>query len=248
MNSAAGGSRGVYMQYFVGEFDGKTFVNDNAADKVLTVDYGDCFYAAIPWNNLPGDGKVLIGWMVPRPARTAPWTGQMSISRDLSLKRTAWGYRMLQEPAGIVRKALPAAGFTEMKGVKVTNGEMALDKLQGNAYWLDADWDPGTATMVGFKIASETVVGYDRAKHELYVDKGAGMKRQVVDLTGSGFGDKIRLRVLFDKSSLEVFVNDGEQVLTTYIYPDGGAGGCSVFAEGGTATVRSMKIWDLSKL
>jgi levanase/fructan beta-fructosidase len=257
MNSAAGGQRGVYMQYYIGGFDGKTFVNDNASDKVLTVDYGDCFYAAIPWNNMPDDGKVLIGWMVPGGQKTAPWTGQMSISRDMSLKRTADGYRLLQEPAGIVRKALPAAGFTEMKGVKLANGEMSLGKgVQGNAYWLDADLTLGTATVAGFKIAqakdaggkvvSETVIGYDRAKHQLYVDKGSGGQKQTIDLPGSG--DKIGLRVLFDKSSLEVFVNDGEQVLTTYIYPGGGATGCSVFAGGGTAVVRSLKIWDMSKL
>jgi fructan beta-fructosidase len=248
MNSAAGGQRGVFMQYYVGEFDGKTFVNDNASDKVLTVDYGDCFYAAIPWNNLPGDGKVLIGWMVPRPPKTAPWTGQMSISRDLSLKKTADGYRMLQEPAGIVRQGLPAGGYAEMKEVKVA-GEVAVGKergLQGNAYWLDAQWEMGTATVAGFRIASEAVIGYDRTKHQLFVDKGRDSKRQTIDLPGTG--DKLRLRVLFDKSSLEVFVNDGEQVLTTYIYPGEGASGCSAFAEGGTAVVRSLKIWDLSKL
>lgn len=257
MNSAAGGPRGVFMQYYVGEFDGKTFKNDNAADKVLTVDYGDCFYAAIPWNNMPDDGKVLIGWMMPRPSRTSPWTGQMSISRDLSLKKTADGYRLLQEPAGIVRKALPAGGFAEMKEVTVSNGEVSLDKgVKGNAYWLDADWDLGTATVAGFRIAqakdasgkvvSATVIGYDRVKHQLYVDRGAGSKRQTIDLAGGG--DKLRLRVLFDKSSLEVFVNDGEQVLTDYIYPDERTSGCVIFAEGGKAVVRDLKIWDMTKL
>jgi fructan beta-fructosidase len=261
MNSAAGGQRGVFMQYYVGEFDGKTFVNDNASDTVLTVDHGDCFYAAIPWNNMPDDGKVLIGWMIPGKHKTAPWTGQMSISRDMSLKKTADGYRLLQEPAGIVRKALPA-DFVEKKDVAVS-GEVGVN-VSGNAYWLDAEMDLGTATTAGFKLAqgkdgsgkvvSETVIGYDKVKQEIFVDRSRsssnGVKpertRQTVSLTRGG--DKIRLRILFDKSSLEVFVNDGEQVLTTYIYPDEGATGCAVFAEGGNAVVRDLKIWDLSKL
>lgn len=248
MNSAAGGQRGVFMQYYVGSFDGKTFVNDNVSSAVLTVDYGDCFYAAIPWNNMPDDAKVLIGWMIPGKQKTAPWTGQMSISRDMSLKKTADGYRLLQEPAAIVRKGLPGVSV-EKKDVPVT-GEMAL-KVSDNAYWLDAEIDMGTAATAGFKIArgkdgSETVIGFDKGKHQVFVDRGGGGKRQTIDLSGSG--DKVRLRILFDKSSLEVFVNDGEQVLTDYIYPGEGASGCVVFAEGGNAVVRDLKIWDLSKL
>jgi fructan beta-fructosidase len=270
MNSAAGGQRGVFMQYYVGAFDGKTFVNDNATDAVLTVDYGDCFYAAIPWNNMPDDAKVLIGWMVPGAPKTAPWTGQMSISRDMSLKKTADGYRLLQEPAAIVRRGLPAA-FAEKKDVAVS-GEVVLKEsgLSGNAYWLDAEIGMGTATTAGFKIAqgkdasgkvvSETVIGYDKVKQEVFVDRSrssGGVKpertRQTIALSGGiGVGaaaaGKVRLRILFDKSSLEVFVNDGEQVLTDYIYPGEGASGCAVFAAGGDAVVRDMKIWDLSKL
>jgi len=91
----------------------------------------------------------LIGWMIPGKHKTAPWTGQMSISRDMSLKKTADGYRLLQEPAGIVRKALPAGGYVERKDVAVS-GEVALSGLSGNAYWLDAELALGTATTAGF--------------------------------------------------------------------------------------------------
>ena len=51
-----------------------------------------------------------------------------------------------------------------------------------------------------------------------------------------------------DKSSLEVFANDGEAALTTYIYPGENADGIAAFASGGTATVKSLKTWDLSKV
>src|SRR5260221_13843291 len=104
--------------------------------------------------------------------------------------------------------------------------------------------------MAGFKIAQakdasgkaapETVIGYDRVKHQLYVDKGSGSKKQTIDLPG--IGDKLRLRVLFDKSSLEVFVNDGDQLLTAYIYSGEGAAGGWVVAVGGTAVGRSLEM------
>jgi levanase/fructan beta-fructosidase len=264
MNSAAGGERGVFMQYYVGEFDGKTFKSDNEASLVLPVDYGDCFYAAIPWNNMPDNAKVLIGWMIPGPQKTAPWTGQMSVSRDLSLKKTAGGYRLLQEPAAIVLKARPAGGFAEQKDLPVGTSPSPLPHIPAeNAWWLDATLDMGTATTAGFslartadaagKILTETVIGYDKTAHQLYVDRSrtsqtsARPKKERLTIDLPEAGNSIRLQVLFDKSSLEVFVNDGEKVLTTYLYPDEGATGCAAFAEGGNAVVKNLKVWDMSK-
>jgi fructan beta-fructosidase len=276
MNSAAGGKRGVYMQYFIGNFDGKTFTNDNPAAEELTVDYGDCLYAAIPWNNLPDNGKVLIGWMIPGGQETFPWKGQMSIPRDLSLKKTAAGLRLVQQPTDIIKKELPGDRMSEQMNV-VVDGEVAIGKehgLEGNAYWIDAELELGAgaaagasaaagAMTAGFKIAqakdasgattAETVIGYDLAKHQLYVDRSRsgqgkmkpGKVRQVIELPNAG--DKIRLQVLFDKSSLEIFVNEGEKVLTTYIYPDENATGCSAFATGGSAVIKTLRMWDLSK-
>ena len=270
MNSAAGSKRGVFMQYFVGDFDGRTFTNDNPSDTVLTVDYGNCFYAAIPWNNLPEKEKILIGWMIPEPQETSPWRGQFSIPRDLSLKKTAAGYRLQQQPTALVTKeipTLPAVRKTRLTDLTIDNQELPVGKehgLQGNAYWLDAEWTLATGTTAGFKIAqskdadgktlTETVIGYDPANHQLYVDRShsgkgrinADRARQTIDLPGTG--NSIRLQVLLDNSSLEVFVNGGEKVLTTYVYPDTGATGCAAFATGGKAVLRSLQLWDLSKL
>ena len=59
---------------------------------------------------------------------------------------------------------------------------------------------------------------------------------------------KLRLEILFDKSSLEVFVDNGEAVLTTYIYPSDGANLLSAFSQGGNTLIKSLKIWNLSKI
>ena len=63
-----------------------------------------------------------------------------------------------------------------------------------------------------------------------------------------GDGALTRVQILVDKSSLEVFFNDGEKVLTTYIYPDEDGNILSVFAKGGGITIKSLKIWDLSSI
>ncbi|MFI5192828.1 MAG: GH32 C-terminal domain-containing protein [Chitinophagales bacterium] len=96
-------------------------------------------------------------------------------------------------------------------------------------------------------------MGYDKANHRLYVDrarsgnaKGMNQDRllQTIDLPHAG--DNIRLDILFDKSSLEFFVNDGEKVLSTYIFPGAGAHAISAFSTGGNAIFKTIKIWDLS--
>lgn len=259
MNSAAGGVRGVYMQYFVGNFDGKVFHNDNAADTVLTVDEGDCFYAAIPYNNAPDNAKILVGWMIPgKESTTYPWRGQFSIPRDLSLRKTSAGYRLIQQPAAVVLKAfekLPASSRGMIASLEVDGGDVALKGLNGNTWMLDATLEAGAGVVAGFKVGqgsdgSGTVIGYDAGAGQVFVDRGKGFERRVVDVGGglAAGGGKIRLQVLLDKGSLEVFVNGGEKVLTLYVYPEVGATGCSAFATGGKAQLKNIRTWDLSKL
>lgn len=259
MNSVGGGKRGVFMQYWVGDFDGTTFHNDNPADTILPVDDGDCFYAAIPWNNAPDKAKILVGWMIPGPQATYPWTGQFSIPRDLSLRKTSSGYRLVQEPAAVVLKAfdrLPAATRRFVASLSVGDAPVAIEGLHGNSWMLDASLSVPAGAVAGFKVGvgadgSGTVIGYDGSS--LFVDRSRsgpakirpGGERLTVDVGGGG---KVKLRILMDKGSLEIFVNSGEKVLTTYVYPEAGATGCQAFATGGKAMIKDLKTWDLSKL
>lgn len=231
------------MQYFIGDFDGKTFKNDNPADKQLFVDYGRTFYAAIPYNNLPDNRQIMLGWLMPFETATYPWRGQMSIPRDLLLKSTPDGVRLFQQPS-VVLNTTPL-----LKKNITVNKELPLD-VRSNAYWIDATFTPGIAKDFGFKIArqderNETVVGYNTALNELYV---AVMKNDTVSVTEKvpviAGNKKIRLQVLFDKSSLEVFVNGGEKVFTTLLFPTERETGLSVW---GNVKLDTLKVWDLGK-
>ncbi|SEA68766.1 levanase/fructan beta-fructosidase [Arachidicoccus rhizosphaerae] len=183
------GTKGPYMQYFIGEFDGKTFHNDNPADLDLTVDDGDCFYAAIPWH-LGMNRKTLLGWLVPGKVDVNPWRGQMSIPRDLSLRRTPEGIRLYQRPAALISKNLSR----QSKGKKISLTNISLNNnsfhpvsstgnnkntQMGNAYWAEATIDVNEAQKAGFNIAQDSlnnnkvVVGYDAEKQLLYVDFSA---------------------------------------------------------------------------
>lgn len=254
-------------EYYVGDFDGTTFTNDNPADKALLVDHGDALYAAIPWNNLPAGQHTYIGWMVPQDEQqTFPWRGQMSIPRDLSLKETEDGIRLVQNPAKIIMDRLSQLSkkmfHIENVEIEETQNIFKTEKISGNSYWLTAELTVPDGADAGFNIAElkdksgnvifKTVIGYDASKHQLFVDRShSGGKinpnKLVQTMDVALKNGKIKFEILLDKSSLEIFVNDGEGALTTYIYPPKNADGFSVFSTGGKSVIEALNIWDMEK-
>ena len=98
------------------------------------------------------------------------------------------------------------------------------------------------------------MIGYDASTGQLYVDRsqsGRGLKNAQYAVDSVGLEPQngtVKLQILLDGSSLEVFGNDGRAVLTAMIYPDADATGLSLFATAGTATVKQLTVWDLSRL
>ncbi|MBW8687770.1 glycoside hydrolase family 32 protein [Chitinophaga rhizophila] len=249
------------MQYFTGDFDGKTFTNDNKPEHQQFVDYGRTFYAAIPYNNLPDGRQTMLGWLMPFDTPTHPWRGQMSIPRDLFLKSTSEGVRLYQQPSGVLAEklaALPASARLAMQQTSLRSNELQLTKgnrFNANTNWIDAVFTPGTATDFGFKLTQdktakrETILGYNVSRNELYVATVEEGKAPVITdkLTVKPVAGKISLQVLLDKSSLEVFVNGGEKVLTTLLFPSEKATGLAAFAKDGDVKIETLKAWDLHK-
>lgn len=268
---ASFGSRGkTRMQYFVGDFDGKNFINDNPSDTTLLVDYGNSFYAAIPWNNLPPQRNIFIGWMVPPPQETAPWRGQMSIPRDMVLRKTPEGVRMFQEPASLIEKKLPelsrhhsfAKSDIDIQGED--NQVVPQGITEGNSYWLEASLKAAPGVTAGFNIAEKrdsqhhliqwTQIAYDASRNVIVVDRshsGSAHLREgdsILTMPLPPIKGTLDLKILADKSSLEVFAANGARVLTTYFYPERGATGFSAFSEGGKTLISKLTIWDMSKV
>lgn len=65
--------------------------------------------------------------------------------------------------------------------------------------------------------------------------KFSGSRRAIIHQRRSmvnSEGGKLKLRIILDRFSVEVFVNDGEQVLSAILYTDQAADGISFFADG----------------
>jgi fructan beta-fructosidase len=94
------------------------------------------------------------------------------------------------------------------------------------------------------------IVGYDAIKQQLFVDCTRSEKANkspenlIQTAPMKAVNGLIKIKVLLDKSSLEVFGNDGEKVISTMIYPDKDASGLSVFSEG-DAVIKDLKVWNL---
>ena len=67
----------------------------------------------------------------------------------------------------------------------------------------------------------------------------AGRHSGPLDLNSEG---NIRLRILVDACSVEVFGNSGETVITDLVFPDSNSNKVELYAEGGTCRVVSFQI------
>ncbi len=244
---------GSGAQYFVGRFDGQRFVNENPDDLTLWVDYGKDFYASQSYAGIPpSDGRTLwIGWMsnwiYADVEPTAPWRGVQSLPRELALRRTPSGIRLVQSPIREVSslRASAAPKRIESRTAMPGSADIELEIAQGD--WSEAGFRlsnaAGEDVTVGIK-AQPLEVFVDRRKsrttpfHEAYAERHAGAVRWV--------NGRITVRVIFDRTTLEVFANGGERVISDRLYPTRAFDQIEPLGSG-SGLVSPMRLWELTR-
>jgi fructan beta-fructosidase len=255
----SGGSGG---EYFIGEFDGKTFHNDNPPATVLWGDYGRDNYAAVSWSGVTAKGgePYWIGWMsnwqYANDVPTYPWRNILTVPRILSLRRTPGGLRLVQQPVRQLQDLRDTKG--SYRGATLSpERPLVPDQVHwGDALEIVAEFEPGTATEFGLSVrrgeGEETLVGYSAASRQLFVDRTrsgksdfkpgfAGRSSGPLDPQGK----RVKLHLFVDRSSVEVFGNEGETVLSELIFPRPESRGLEVFARGGEARLVKLDVWKL---
>lgn len=226
------------------------------------LDYGRDYYAAVTWNGAPDGERYTVAWMsnwdYVNAVPTTSWRTAMSTPRRLELHTLNGEPRLTAEPvAGI--ESLYTGDAVVLDGTEIPEGTTALDDpAGGRALDISLTLDPGSATDSGIVVHAAdgqgTVVGYDAEAGEVYLDRtnsGAtafsaafpSVERAAVSPDEDGL---VRLRVLVDASSVEVFAADGAATITDTVYPDASATGVSLFADAGTATAVQLRINQLS--
>lgn len=263
--SVAGGSGG---EYFVGTFDGQQF---RTLQQAQWVDYGRDFYAPVSWENIPdADGRrIWIGWfnnwqtcLIP----TSPWRSCMTIPRVLSLKKVAFNdeepatYVLVQQPVEELKKLRSDPRMLDTSSaawppVAVT----APGEIDDLTFELQAVLQPGNARSVGFRIRTGedefTEIAYDRHFAGVYVDR---TKSGHVDFHDAFAGrhhapariidGEVSLHIFVDRSSVEVFINGGEAVISDRIFPTRQRPVIEVFAGDDSAGIRSATLHTLKSI
>jgi fructan beta-fructosidase len=255
----AGGSG---TQYFVGRFDGTRFIADDIGAEPRWADFGRDFYAAVSWSGVPPeDGRrIWIGWMsnwdYAAAVPTSPWRSAMTVPRSLGLRRTPDGLRLIQQPV-----AESADLRTEHHEQRDLSAEAATAWLAANA--IDAGLAeielavrPGATERFTITLrhgeADETTIAFDFAAAEVTLDRRRsgevafapsfpGVHRAPFRLLDG----RLRVRILVDASSVEVFVNDGETVLTDLILPLEPRLTFEVSADSPDLEIESIDLWSL---
>ncbi|MGW0494303.1 GH32 C-terminal domain-containing protein [Streptomyces sp. NPDC003007] len=234
----------------------------SAVQRADWADYGKDYYAAVSWENAPGAKRHMIGWMsnwdYSGAIPTSPWRGAQSIPREMALRTIDGRIRLTSKPVDSL-KSLRKSGPPTASGVTVESATRPLigPAAQGKALDIEATFSLEDAERFGLKVRTgaggeETVIGYDTTTQELYVDR---TRSGAVDFHSTFPGvqtaplkaenGKVRLRILVDWSSVEVFGGSGEAVITDQIFPDPAAQGVQVFAENGSVRLDRARVWHL---
>lgn len=256
---------GSGTQYFVGDFDGKTFKADtDAAGNVSTkwLDYGKDHYATVTWSDAPDGRRVALGWMsnwqYAADVPTMQFRSANTLPREMGLFRAPDGEVYASSAPSPELEAL--RGKLAAKVKKTTVGRkarsFALPSENGGICEILMDIEASKAKTVNIVFSNsqgeKVVMQYDPAAATLSFDRtqsgitdfSEGFPAVTVTPTHEASG-RIALRIFVDRSSMEVFGNDGEFVMTNLVFPRTPYTALSVSAEGGNAKVENLRIYSL---
>jgi sucrose-6-phosphate hydrolase SacC (GH32 family) len=252
----AGGSA---TQLFFGDFDGERFACRDEPATVHWADWGSDFYAAQSWNNAPDGRRVWVAWMnnwdyaLRTPAENA--RGLLSLPRQLSLRRAAGKLVLVQKPLDELAQCYRQTW--DFSTLYYETGRQELPGVSGETLVVEAviDLQQTSADRFGFILHAgtdaEVRFGCDRQQRRLYVDRGqpSGLIPWSVDPILAPLPESpanMKLHLLLDSFSLEIFVQEGEISLTNLVYPIAEPARVAVFTEHGNLAFQSLQVHRLS--
>ena len=263
---------GSAIQYFVGDFDGTTFTPDLDADGAVPtkwLDYGKDNYAAVSWSDAPDNRRTIIGWMsnwqYAAEVPTTQFRSANTLPREVSLFRGNDGQiyvatvpspeiqSIVGKPSVKVKSATighPGRTFTlpeQNDGICLISMEIDANKAQSVELTLKNTSEERN----GKKIDKEdkVVMTFDPKASTFVFDRtDSGVDNFSLDFpattvapTFSSDG-KLKLDIYIDRSSIEVFGNDGRFAMTNLVFPTKPYDTIEISASKGYAKVENLTV------
>lgn len=223
----------------IGSYDKET--QDFLEEYNQAIDYGIDFYA--PQTILTEDGRrVMIGWMQNwdtsnQHERDRAWFGQMSLPRELSIKEG----RLMQKPLWeleelrknkVVYHDVHVSDIVKLEGIegRIVDLQLTVKPADKETFYqkfaVRFAQNDQYHTAVSFR-PNESVLKLDR--------KFSGSRRAIIHQRRclvDTFEKELKLRLIIDRFSVEVFIGEGEKVMSATLYTEKNAEDISFYAEG----------------
>lgn len=215
-------------QYSIGTFDGTEFKEETGR---YACDIGPNFYATQTWGNVEtGDGRrIQTAWMRFSQFPEMPFNQMVSFPCELSLRSTPKGLRIFRKPVQEIASLHQGADVWTNHMLNA-NQTLALEP-SGRLFHIQAEVRIPDGARLTFNIRGVPVVLTSGT-----IESGT---------SPAAVAEAVRrVELLVDRTSIEVFVNEGEISSTRFVLPKDN--GLSVKAEGGAVNIVSITVWPLN--
>lgn len=229
IDTATGGWGHILADHFVQSNTAKENYGPNF------VDYGMDFYAAQSFSDIPDQDnrRIWLAWMAnwdyAGVLPTSPWRGSMTIPRKLSLIKINDRYRLSQQPVDELLKMREDKttltdfniedlnSFFQGKNHDVYELNLELDISNTEIFEINIFTSENNESKLTINRVSNTI-SFDRSNSGLLVDNNTFSQIQEVYFEPSNFLD---ITLIADKSSIEIFAQNGTIVLSNVVFPNG---------------------------
>ena len=211
---------GNHAVYFLGQYD-KTNCQFDCKEGVM-LDFGTDFYA--PQTLLTNDGRrIMIAWMHSWDINIKPaeqrWNGMMTIPRELNIINGHLYQRPVRELENyrvnpVIYKNATISGEVSLPGIKGRSVDLTAEVLSGDFEKLSIH--------IAHNEEYTSRFTYNKAEQSIEFDRTySGMRRDYVSQRKIKIDNPqstLNLRLILDKYSAELFINDGCQTFSTTFY------------------------------
>lgn len=236
--------KNIYQSgYIMGQYDINNLTMNHGDFHEL--DYGFDFYAPQTFLD-ENNQRILIGWMglpeINYPSDADGWAHCLTIPRVLTIESGNLKQRPIKALEKLRTNEETALGYAN----KFTR---QLHPYEGKQFELIIDILENEATEVYFEVRTSktesTLITYNKREQKLTLDRSESgqLPGPVEGTTRSTYLDTplSKLQLFVDTSSVEIFCNDGELVMTTRIFTDENATGIKTSTESGQTYLKFTK-------